>query len=83
MPDLLHAVDQAADGVLSGHYNHLLPAGGARHAVDAALWDLEAKRTGVPVWSIAGWDLPAEGGPVVTPDAEAAVAGVLAVLGGQ
>ena len=42
-----------------------------------------ACRTGVPVWSIAGWDLPAEGGPVVTPDAEAAVAGVLAFLGGQ
>jgi L-alanine-DL-glutamate epimerase-like enolase superfamily enzyme len=33
---------------------HLLPAGGARHAVDAALWDLEAKRTGVPVWQRAG-----------------------------
>lgn len=28
----------------------VLPAGGARHAVDAALWDLEAKLTGVPVW---------------------------------
>ena len=42
-----------------------------------------ACRTGVPAWSIAGWDLPAEGGPVVTPDAEAAVAGVLAFLGGQ
>ena len=32
----------------------LLPAGGARHALDAALWDLEAKRTGVPVWKRAG-----------------------------
>lgn len=32
----------------------LLPAGGARHAVDAALWDLQAKRTGVPVWQRAG-----------------------------
>lgn len=32
----------------------LMPAGGARHAVDAALWDLEAKRTGVPVWKRAG-----------------------------
>ena len=28
VPDLLHAVDHAADGVLSGHYNHLMPAGG-------------------------------------------------------
>ncbi len=32
----------------------LLPAGGARHALDAALWDLEAKLSGVPVWQRAG-----------------------------
>lgn len=32
----------------------LLPAGGARHALDAALWDLQAKQTGVPVWQRAG-----------------------------
>ena len=31
----------------------LLPAGGARHAVDAALWDLQAKLGGVPVWQLA------------------------------
>ena len=28
----------------------LLPAGAARNALDAALWDLEAKASGVPVW---------------------------------
>ena len=33
---------------------HLLPPGGARHALDAALWDLEAKRSGIPVWQRAG-----------------------------
>jgi L-alanine-DL-glutamate epimerase-like enolase superfamily enzyme len=32
----------------------VLPAGGARNALDAALWDLEAKRTGTPVWELAG-----------------------------
>ncbi len=32
----------------------LLPAGGARNALDAALWDLEAKQTGMPVWKRAG-----------------------------
>jgi L-alanine-DL-glutamate epimerase-like enolase superfamily enzyme len=32
----------------------LLPAGGARNALDCALWDLEAKRTGVPVWDRLG-----------------------------
>lgn len=34
----------------------LLPEGGARHAVDAALWDLEATRTGVRVWKRAGFE---------------------------
>lgn len=31
-----------------------LPAGAARNAVDCALWDLEAKRSGQPVWRLAG-----------------------------
>ncbi len=31
----------------------LLPAGGARNAVDAALWDLEAKQSGVRAWTRA------------------------------
>ncbi|MBB6443294.1 dipeptide epimerase [Phycisphaera mikurensis] len=30
------------------------PRGGARHLLDAALWDLEAKRSGVPAWRAAG-----------------------------
>jgi len=32
----------------------LLPAGGARNAIDAALWDLEAKLAGIPAWRLAG-----------------------------
>lgn len=36
----------------------LLPAGAARNAVDLALWDLEAKLTGEPVWSLAGLSKP-------------------------
>ncbi|MBE7185340.1 MAG: dipeptide epimerase [Methylobacterium mesophilicum] len=31
----------------------LLPGGAARNAVDAALWDLEAKLTGRPAWQLA------------------------------
>lgn len=31
----------------------LLPAGGARNAIDCALWDLEAKRAGKRVWELA------------------------------
>ncbi|MBX2882150.1 MAG: hypothetical protein KTR32_19535, partial [Granulosicoccus sp.] len=34
----------------------LLPAGAARNAVDCALWDLMAKRSGTPVWQLL--DLP-------------------------
>lgn len=34
----------------------LLPAGGARNALDAALWELESRRSGVPVWRLAGLD---------------------------
>ena len=41
----------------------LLPAGAARNAVDCALWDLEAKRAGSPVWELAGLDAP---GPEIT-----------------
>lgn len=41
----------------------LLPAGAARNAVDCALWDLEAKRSGRRVWELA--DLPPPG-PVQT-----------------
>ena len=32
----------------------LLPAGGARNALDCALWDIEAKLSGNPVWIKAG-----------------------------
>lgn len=35
-----------------------LPPGGARNALDCALWDLEAKLSGVPVWQRAGLPEP-------------------------
>ena len=40
-----------------------LPAGAARNAVDCALWDLEAKLQGRPVWACAGLAPP---GPVIS-----------------
>ena len=36
----------------------LLPPGGARNALDCALWDLEAQQTGQPVWALAGLGPP-------------------------
>ncbi|MEX0285587.1 MAG: N-acetyl-D-Glu racemase DgcA [Paracoccaceae bacterium] len=41
----------------------LLPAGAARFAVDAALWDLESKRAGKRAWELAGLPKP---GPEIT-----------------
>ena len=35
-----------------------LPPGAARNALDCALWDLEAKRTGCPAWALAGLEPP-------------------------
>ena len=35
-----------------------LPPGPARNALDCALWDLEAKRTGIPVWARLGLPAP-------------------------
>jgi L-alanine-DL-glutamate epimerase-like enolase superfamily enzyme len=41
-------------GVTRAELLKLLPIGGARNALDAALWDLEAKRTGRRAWDLAG-----------------------------
>jgi L-Ala-D/L-Glu epimerase len=45
------ALEQGADReALRG----LLPAGGARNAIDCALWDLEAKLSGRRIWELTG-----------------------------
>jgi L-alanine-DL-glutamate epimerase-like enolase superfamily enzyme len=36
----------------------MMPAGAARNAIDLALWDFDAKRTGSSAWQIAGLDVP-------------------------
>ncbi|MBM0107200.1 dipeptide epimerase [Steroidobacter sp. S1-65] len=41
-------------GITRAELLKVLPIGGARNAVDAALWDLEAKRSGRRVWELAG-----------------------------
>ncbi len=42
----------ATNGVSRRELQTLLPAGGARNALDAALWDVEAKADGWPVWRL-------------------------------
>ena len=49
--DLRHGLDRIA-------LQDRLPAGAARNALDCALWDLEARRTGIPVWRLAGLAAP-------------------------
>lgn len=51
------------DGLTGAELLPLLPAGGARNALDCALWDLRAKQSGVPAWRTAGLAPPS---PVTT-----------------
>jgi len=44
----------------------VMPAGGARNAVDCALWDLEAKQAGSPVWQLIGMEPPRSVATVVS-----------------
>ncbi len=48
-----HAV---ADGMTRHELQDALPAGAARNALDCAMWDLEAKKSGRRVWELAGFD---------------------------
>jgi L-alanine-DL-glutamate epimerase-like enolase superfamily enzyme len=45
-------------GIDRAALQRLMPPGGARNAVDCALWELDARRAGRPVWKIAGLDPP-------------------------
>jgi L-Ala-D/L-Glu epimerase len=46
------------DRVTGQELLELLPAGGARNAIDCALWDLRAKEAGRTVWQLAGQPEP-------------------------
>lgn len=67
VPGVLAQIDQLTTAVAAGltraDVNERLPPGAARNALDCALWDLEAKQTGQPVWQLAGLPQP---GPIVT-----------------
>jgi L-alanine-DL-glutamate epimerase-like enolase superfamily enzyme len=45
-------------GIDRSALQHLLPPGGARNALDCALWELEARRMDKPVWELAGLKQP-------------------------
>lgn len=62
-PETMHATLQAhrdaiEDGIDRQQLRALLPAGGARNAIDCALWELQAQREGRPVWALARMPQP-------------------------
>ncbi|KCZ84164.1 mandelate racemase/muconate lactonizing enzyme family protein [Hyphomonas adhaerens MHS-3] len=80
---VIAAIDSARSALTSGlsreDLQTLMPAGAARCAVDCAMWDLEAKLAGKPVWQLAGLPEPKPVETAVTvsldtPDAMAAAA---------
>ena len=46
---------QIAEGIGRDELQKVMGPGGARNAVDCALWDLEAKQSGQTVWQMLGW----------------------------
>lgn len=62
VPAMLAAVASVKEAIEAGADRQalqtLLPHCGARNALDAALWDLEAARSGLPAWKAAGLGAP-------------------------
>ena len=61
-PQIIAALAEARDAIQEGpsreELRTILPPGGARNAVDCALWELEAAKKGEPVWKLAGLPEP-------------------------
>jgi L-alanine-DL-glutamate epimerase-like enolase superfamily enzyme len=53
--DQAHAVaGEICKGISRQELQDLLPAGGARNAIDCAMWDLECKQAGKTIWELTG-----------------------------
>ena len=67
MPHLVAAIEAERSAIEAGpsrdELRRILPPGGARNAIDCALWELESARGGRPVWELAGLPAPK---PVLT-----------------
>ncbi len=62
LDQVISVADDIEDGAAREDIQQLLPAGGARNAVDCAMWDLECKRSGKSIWELTGL----QPGPVTT-----------------
>lgn len=62
VPAMLATVEQVRDAIEKGmtrdELQEAIPPSGGRNAIDCALWELEAKQKGRPVWEIAGLPAP-------------------------
>lgn len=62
VPGVLAAIEEMRgaieDGVGREDLARVMPAGAARNAIDCALWDLEAKLSGVPTWQVVNAAAP-------------------------
>jgi len=62
VPHMLYTIGAARSAIEAGptrdELRSIMPPGGARNAVDCALWELEAARAGKPVWQLAGQSAP-------------------------
>ncbi|MCB2102213.1 MAG: L-Ala-D/L-Glu epimerase [Rhodobacterales bacterium] len=85
--DVAAALEAQADAVAGGLTRHdllaAMPAGAARNALDAALWDLACKQSGRRAWELAGVAAPgvritAETVGIDTPEAMGAAAKAIA-----
>jgi len=56
MAQIDDVADTLREGVSREDLLQLLPSGGARNAIDCALWDWEAKRSGKSIWELTGID---------------------------
>jgi len=55
----LSGIEKAVqEGLTRKELQRRMPAGAARCALDCAMWDLESKQSGVPVWRLAGLPEP-------------------------
>ena len=61
-PQIIAALDAAREAIEEGpsreELRSILPPGGARNAVDCAMWELEATQQSKPVWQLAGLPEP-------------------------
>ncbi|MBV9009464.1 MAG: dipeptide epimerase [Verrucomicrobia bacterium] len=59
---MLATIESHRDAIESGltrvELRSMLPPGGARNALDCALWELESRRARKPVWQLAGVETP-------------------------